>query len=684
MRPFVRHPRNNGLTIYWRRETIYPTTIIFSHGENRRALLLQSTMSTKEPPFCKILLRSKEGIEVFTVPSERDEESSITTRETREFLFKGTSSFHSILPDGSAAFVHRPDVGIFKLNLDGSPSNQETPFLQGTGKVQIMAVSPQGTFVLTWERAQDGEAPNMKIWSSQTGDLVMGLRQKTLKRDAWPYVQWTSNEKFAFVMGTNEVRVYPGDFPQQLETRFVDKLKIPGISSMSVPSNAQTGGRLFFTSFSPKDKNKPSRAALYEYPATTKPSPNSGYPAVLTKSLFQAEEMKVHWSPKGDSALIALQTTVDTSGESYYGSTSLFLLSPDKGDSIAVPLPQEGPVLDVAWMPNASKPSCFAVAAGKMPSMSSLHNGSDGNAIFLFGNAHRNTIIWAPHGRFVCLAGFGNLAGGMTFWDRNKLKQIPPANPVTASCTVGYGWSPDSRLLAVSTTSPRMNVDNGVNVYRYNGDKMENLPWDNKNYLPDRLLQAEFLPAKSSVYPDRPQSPQLKDATPAGNAEKSQSADKPAGRYIPPSARNRAGRGGSSLADRMRAEKEGKTVGARKVLDKPKVTGATGKVVVGLAPTEGKSKSALRKEKAKKKKEEEAAQRALEEKVLAEAKAAEAAQAAQSAQSVDPEKRARKVKKTLKQIEDLKKRDPSTLNEDQKAKVETEGALREELSKLGL
>jgi translation initiation factor 2A len=38
--------------------------------------------------------------------------------------------------------------------------------------------------------------------------------------------------------------------------------------------------------------------------------------------------------------------------------------------------------------------------------------------VFEFGEAHRNTISWSPHGRFLCMAGFGNLAGDMDFWDR--------------------------------------------------------------------------------------------------------------------------------------------------------------------------------------------------------------------------------------------------------------------------
>lgn len=276
----------------------------------------------------------------------------------------------------------------------------------------------------------------------------------------------------------------------------------------------------------------------------------------------------------------------------------------------------------------------------------------------------------------------------MTFWDKNKGKQIPPGNPVTASCTVGYGWSPDSRLFVVSTTSPRMNVSNGVNIYRYNGDKINNnhLPWNNDNYLPDRLLQATFIPAAPEVvYPDRPQSPTLKDLGigPDAASATAAAAPKPAGRYIPPSQRNRARAGGSSLADRMKAEKEGKMLGAQKItknssIMKRQLVGATGKVVVGMAPAEqkeGKSKSALRREKQQQKKKEEEARKALEEKLAVEQKANT---------PVDPVKRAKKISKVLRQIDDLKQKDTSELNEDQKKKIDTEQELRDELAKLNV
>ena len=464
----------------------------------------------------------------------------------------------------------------------------------------------------------------------------------------------------------------------------MDKLRITGISSLSLPRQMKLPGLYFFTAFCAGTKDKPARAAFYQYTPGMKPDA----PPLLSKSLFSAEEMRSHWNAHGDAALITLQTSVDASGESYYGSSQLFLLRKDSTEAIGVPLPQEGTVHDVAWIPDPSKPPSFVVLAGKMPAMASLHHGLTGKAKFLYGNAHRNTVAWAPHGRFLLLGGFGNLAGGMSFWDNNKGKltigALNMGNHVRAEAVVGYGWSPDSRVFLCSTCSPRMNVDNGARLFRYNGDEWKNVPWDNQNYRPDRLLEAVFVPAPTlETYPDRPQSPLPEGAEAALDAANAPAAaapaPKPPGRYVPPSARGRSG--GTSLAERMRREKEGKLQTATRVVEKPK--NALGQVVVGMVDT-GKSKSALKREKQKKKKEEQAAAEAAA-KAAAEAQAAAAAATATAApESVDPEKRARKLKKTLKQIDDLKARDPSTLNDDQKAKIASEEELRKELAELGL
>ena len=83
------------------------------------------------PPPCRLLFRSKEGVEMFSIPSERTEETTIQTQSEREFLLKGPTSFQAVVPDGSAVLVHRPDKGIFKFDLN----NDDTPT---TTTIQIL------------------------------------------------------------------------------------------------------------------------------------------------------------------------------------------------------------------------------------------------------------------------------------------------------------------------------------------------------------------------------------------------------------------------------------------------------------------------------------------------------------------------------------------------------------------
>jgi len=487
----------------------------------------------------------------------------------------------------------------------------------------------------------------------------------------------------------------------------------------------------------------------------------------------------VKWSPRADAALLLTQTAVDNTGQSYYGSTHLFLLlekdvkNPTVGSAMVVPLPKEAtkdgsgtvPIVSADWIPNPSITGVvpFGVISGRMPALASLHHGITGEPTFLFGRAHRNTMDVSPHGRFIVCGGYGNLAGGMDFWDRNKGKMIPrrimlkeeegkaeeedikyvtikeaaDLSITSSSPVVGHQWSPDSRTYLVSTTSPRMNVDNGVQIHRYDGSVVEEsaLPWDNAKYRPDKLLSAEYVPApfpseeeekkEFHYYPDRPQSPpprrfmELKgDAAVAAlnklrgaQAAQAKGGAKTAvasayvppaarkaggggggGAYVPPGARRGAGGagagrgGGSTLAERMRQEREGSaaTVAAVKVTKRNGPVGAAsvmGPVGASAADDGGKSKSALRREKqrlAKEKAEKEAAE---EEKRKQEEEAARVA-----ANKADPEKRAKKIRKVLKQIDDIKSKAASgtELNDDQKKKLTTEEELRKELASLNL
>jgi translation initiation factor 2A len=377
------------------------------------------------------------------------------------------------------------------------------------------------------------------------------------------------------------------------------------------------------------------------------------------------------WNPSGTAAVVFTTTTVDTTGSSYYGSTGLHLIS--DADCCSIPLPKEGMVLDVQWCPDPTV-SQFIVISGRMPAAACLYNAKC-DQLFLFGEAHRNTISWAPHGRFVCLGGFGNLAGEMDFWDRNKKKKMGSA---TAACAVTHGWSPDSRLFMCATTRPRMNVDNGVEIFRYNGSAGKPIA----NLELNTLYSASWLPAKADVYPNRAASPLRKNEKEAIAA--AVEPVKMFGRYRPPSAG-----GGMSLSDRMRSEREGSSSAKSKVISKTasfamkRGGGASAAHVPlgGAVAVEegGMSKSALKREKMKKKKDEED----KIEKIKADLASSAAAEAAAAAAD-DPVKQAKKINKALKAIADLKAKKASgvEMNEDQKGKIEKEGELLKQLKDL--
>jgi translation initiation factor 2A len=553
-------------------------------------------------PPCRVLVRSKHALELFTL-SNNEDKSVVPPKVTLLDASKScTSNVPACLaPDGSFALVHVSSLGLVKCQLaestDAASMVREHFFKEPTTQVQMMDLSPLGSYLLTWERYNaESCSKNMRVWCTQTGRLLASFTQKSLARESWPYLQWTHDELNAFlVVNGTQVRTYHAmdilNFSVDItktagEPRFCDKLQVscttlsvqrhPAANGVLSPS--QSNKKYYFTTFVGKTKDKPAVASVYSYlpqvqvktDAAPPEASEKSFARIATKSLFQAEECVTRWSPlihTTPACLMTLSVAIDATGQSYYGNSQLWLWTASSdSEMIAVPLPQEGPVLSCQWVPDPNKPPSFLVIAGKIPPMASQHHGMTGAVTFLYGNnVHRNTVIFSPHGRFVCLAGFGNMPGGMSFWDVNKKKLIPHSvrnmngtlksdAPVTL-----HSWSPDSRYFLTATTAPRMNVENGIRLHKYTGELVADniLPWKNSDYQPNILYEACFVPALPTVYPDRPQSP-LPEPNEALLATAAKAApvvaSKPAA-YVPPSARNSVGTG-TSLAERLRLEKE--------------------------------------------------------------------------------------------------------------------------------
>ncbi|CAN0170031.1 unnamed protein product, partial [Ectocarpus sp. 13 AM-2016] len=250
-------------------------------------------------------------------------------------------------------------------------------------------------------KSVDGERPpgNLVVWSTASWSEELRVSQKQLRRSAWPSLQWSSDEVIAARGLDNDIqargslsKIYHG---QHFDQGVVARVPCPKLAGFSLaPGTAPY--RL--ATFVPELKGKPGKISLWSYPVSDTP--------IASRSSFRAQqEASFKWSPDGRAVLCLTSTDVDATGKSYYGSTGLFLMHADGQFDCAIAPAKEGTVQDVQWGPGGSnKGNKFVVIAGSMPSTSTLYN-IKGEPTFEFGSAHRNTISWSPHGRFLLLAG---------------------------------------------------------------------------------------------------------------------------------------------------------------------------------------------------------------------------------------------------------------------------------------
>ncbi|RYR34620.1 hypothetical protein Ahy_A10g049586 isoform B [Arachis hypogaea] len=168
------------------------------------------------------------------------------------------------------------------------------------------------------------------------------------------------------------------------------------------------------------------------------------------------------------------------------------------------------------------------------------------NPLLELGTGPYNTIRWNPKGKFLCLAGFGNLPGDMVFWDYADKKQLAATK---AEWSVTSEWSPDGCYFMTATTAPRLQVDNGIKIFHYNGSL-----YFTKMF--DKLFQADWKPEPADKFGDITELikslnlGKVEDKKPSGPGPKSAQASnklsstnppaqKPAA-YRPPHAKNAA------------------------------------------------------------------------------------------------------------------------------------------------
>ncbi|RKF75687.1 Eukaryotic translation initiation factor 2A [Golovinomyces cichoracearum] len=398
--------------------------------------------------------------------------------------------------------------------------------------VYELGFSPRGSYLITWERPSKDEAgdavKNLKVWKTveettdNTEKSVVGcFVQKS--QTSWN-LQYTFDEKYCARVVTNEVQFY-----QSVDLGTVwTKLRVEGVSDFSI----SPGSNHSIAVFIPERKGQPAAVKIFNVPQFSSP--------ISQKTFFKGDKVQLKWNQHGTTLIVLAQTEVDKTGKSYYGETNLYVLSSSGGFDSRIVLDKEGPIHDVSWSPNSKE---FGVIYGYMPAKTTIFN-SRAIATHSLPLSPRNTIIFSPTGRFVLVAGFGNLAGQMDIYDLEKdyrkICTIEGGNPSVCE------WSPDSKYILTATTSPRLRVDNGIRIWHVAGSIIYNQDMVELYHVTWRPQQCQDFPAEDllSSIP----TPHESALAYLGTVK---TPSKPAGAYRPPGAR------GTSTPLHFKREDEG-------------------------------------------------------------------------------------------------------------------------------
>ena len=284
--------------------------------------------------------------------------------------------------------------------------------------------------------------------------------------------------------------------------------------------------------------------------------------------------------------------------------------------------------------------------------------------------------------------GFGNLAGEVDFWDRNKIVSGKGLlATITAHHPTTHGWSPDSRFFMTATTFPRLREGNKFQIFKYNG------PLVFEENVKD-LYQSSWVNSPKGIYPDRPQSPKSKLSKDGVESAPEYVAPVPVKKeaYRPPHATG-------ALAAQLRREK-GLNVESKKIVhDVPLVKKVESVPVLNLIPGQAPPSVPKNNNKKKKKEKDDFDTGACEATPLPDVSTlsikvdgdkksdakTESVKKIEEPAKLDSEgiqKKIKNLQKKLKQIEELKEKQKAggEINEDQLTKIKTVHLIKTEIA----
>ncbi|KAF2287294.1 hypothetical protein GH714_039562 [Hevea brasiliensis] len=266
---------------------------------------------------------------------------------------------------------------------------------------------------------------------------------------SWPIFRWGGgkDDRYFAKMGKNMISIY------ETETfSLIDKksLKVENVMDFS---------------WSPTD---PILALFIPELAGGNQLP--GKEELRQKNLFSVSDCKMYWQSNGDYLAVKVDRYTKSKRTTYTGFELFRIKERDIPIEVLELDNKNDKIIAFAWEPKGHR---FAVIHGDSPrpdvsfySMRTAQNTGRVSKLTTLKGKQANALFWSPVGHYIILAGLKGFNGQLEFYNVDELETMATTEHFMAT---DIEWDPTGRYVATSVTSVHHEMENGFNIWSFNG-----------------------------------------------------------------------------------------------------------------------------------------------------------------------------------------------------------------------
>ncbi|CAD2086780.1 eukaryotic translation initiation factor subunit eIF2A, putative [Plasmodium vinckei brucechwatti] len=496
----------------------------------------------------ELLIRFKSGIKLYKFEKNENKYDS-------KIIFEYDGYIHDVIwsHDGKSFLIfHSLDGVLLVLNCSTNirvnqircQNKYKELFTQDNlTLIKHVQWSPNNKYIVIffpYDENKHKEIGNVLLWSTEKNKVISSFKIKKNICSNWPIIHFTNDDRYFFLQKKSDMYIYDTLILEQDENTNSND-----VSNKDIPNNyiySWNHLNVIAIYFSKYIDDQNSRyfvlhtkhnflGDIYVYKieglnpdhspssisnrninennnnnnATSKNNTKINI-TLLTKRNFQHLDNLVCLYSITGKYIIFLVSTNDTTNTSYgYVSNCYYCSLVSKPVNIKKINTQVAQ--DAKWSNISDE---FLIIEGKSDNIIYLYD-SNLNVKSKISAQYKNTIKWCSFGNMIALGGFGNLAGDIDFYYKEKNYNVTLIKQYREPCTVLCDWSTDGTLFMTASTFPRMKVENTFKIYTYEGDLVNNYSFNElydvkwKNCLPGVLKEPpkpkpKLIDNKKNVY----------------------------------------------------------------------------------------------------------------------------------------------------------------------------------------